>query len=258
MRRGRSAPWIRDDAGRASAASERPHLALVHLRRARAARSRSRRFRASAAGRSTGWRTRRGKRATSAFPASRCSPTRPANLRSEDAREALNPDNLICRAIKAIKDAVPEVGVLTDVALDPYTAHGHDGLTDEHGRVLNDETTEVLVEQALVQAGGGRRHRRPVGHDGRPRRRDPRGAGARGLFRRRDHGLCRQICLGLLRPVPRRGRLARPAEGRQARLPDGPGQRRRGAARSRARHRRGRGHGDGEAGPALSRRARAG
>ena len=82
-------------------------------------------------------------------------PNTPADLRSEDAREALNPGNLICRAIKAIKDAVPEVGVLTDVALDPYTAHGHDGLTDERGRVLNDETTKVLVEQALVQAAAG-------------------------------------------------------------------------------------------------------
>ena len=56
--------------------------------------------------------------------------------------EALNSDNLICRAIKAIKDAVPEIGVLTDVALDPYTAHGHDGLTDEAGNVINDDTVE--------------------------------------------------------------------------------------------------------------------
>ena len=82
-------------------------------------------------------------------------PNTPANLRSEDAREAFNPDNLICSAIRAIKDAVPEVGVLTDVALDPYTAHGHDGLTDDRGRVLNDETSAVLVEQALVQAAAG-------------------------------------------------------------------------------------------------------
>ena len=58
-------------------------------------------------------------------------PNTPAKLRSEDASEALNRDNLICRAIRAIKDAVPEIGVLTDVALDPYTAHGHDGLTDD-------------------------------------------------------------------------------------------------------------------------------
>ena len=61
----------------------------------------------------------------------------------EDAREALNADNLICRAIKAIKDAVPEVLVLTDVALDPYTAHGHDGLTDEAGNVINDDTASA-------------------------------------------------------------------------------------------------------------------
>ncbi len=82
-------------------------------------------------------------------------PNTPANLRSEDAAEALNPDNLICRAIKAIKDAVPDIGVLTDVALDPYTAHGHDGLVDDRGCVRNDDTTKVLVDQALVQAAAG-------------------------------------------------------------------------------------------------------
>ena len=82
-------------------------------------------------------------------------PNTPGDLRGEEAREALNPDNLICRAIKTLKDAVPEVGVLTDVALDPYTAHGHDGLTDDKGRVLNDETVAVLVQQALVQALAG-------------------------------------------------------------------------------------------------------
>ncbi|HEX6219138.1 MAG TPA: porphobilinogen synthase, partial [Sphingomicrobium sp.] len=71
------------------------------------------------------------------------------------AGEALNPDNLICRAIKAIKDAVPDIGVLTDVALDPYTSHGHDGLAGENGDVLNDETVAVLAQQALVQASAG-------------------------------------------------------------------------------------------------------
>ena len=82
-------------------------------------------------------------------------PNTPASLRSEDGGEALNRDNLICRAIKAIKDAVPEIGVLTDVALDPYTSHGHDGLVDERGCVRNDETTAVLTEQALLQAEAG-------------------------------------------------------------------------------------------------------
>ncbi len=82
-------------------------------------------------------------------------PNTPRELRTADAREALNPDNLICRAIGAVKDAAPEVGVLTDVALDPYTADGHDGLTDSAGYVLNDETSKILVEQALVQAAAG-------------------------------------------------------------------------------------------------------
>ena len=82
-------------------------------------------------------------------------PNTPRELRSERGEEALNPDNLMCRAIRAIKAAVPEVGILTDVALDPYTAHGHDGLIDAAGYVLNDETTEQLVGQALVQARAG-------------------------------------------------------------------------------------------------------
>ena len=82
-------------------------------------------------------------------------PNTPNDLRTGDAREALNSDNLICRAIKAIKDEVPEIGVLTDVALDPYTAHGHDGLTDAAGNVINDDTVKVLADQALVQAEAG-------------------------------------------------------------------------------------------------------
>lgn len=82
-------------------------------------------------------------------------PNTPEQLRTDDGREALNPDNLMCRAIRAIKDAVPEIGVLTDVALDPYTAHGHDGLIDARGYVLNDETKAVLVEQAVNQARAG-------------------------------------------------------------------------------------------------------
>jgi porphobilinogen synthase len=82
-------------------------------------------------------------------------PNTPETLRTDDAQEALNRDNLICRGIKAIKDAVPEIGVLTDVALDPYTSHGHDGLVDGIGNVINDDTVKVLVDQALVQAEAG-------------------------------------------------------------------------------------------------------
>jgi porphobilinogen synthase len=84
-------------------------------------------------------------------------PNTPEQLRTERAEEALNPDNLICRAIRAIKDAAPEIGVLTDVALDPYTAHGHDGIVDNAGYVINDETVDILVGQALVQADAGDR-----------------------------------------------------------------------------------------------------
>jgi porphobilinogen synthase len=75
-------------------------------------------------------------------------------LRDDDGSEALNPSNLVCRAIRAIKDAVPEIGILCDVALDPYTSHGHDGLIGE-GRILNDETVAVLVQQAMVEAEAG-------------------------------------------------------------------------------------------------------
>lgn len=83
-------------------------------------------------------------------------PNTPRALRTDDGKEALNPDNLMCRATKAIKDALgDEIGVLTDVALDPYTAHGHDGLVDDKGYVLNDATSAVLVKQALNQAKAG-------------------------------------------------------------------------------------------------------
>jgi len=75
-------------------------------------------------------------------------------LRDETGSEALRPDNLVCRAIRAIKQAVPEIGILCDVALDPYTSHGHDGLLRD-GVILNDETVAVLVRQALVEAEAG-------------------------------------------------------------------------------------------------------
>ena len=76
------------------------------------------------------------------------------SLKTPDGREATNESNLICRAVRAIKRAVPEIGVLCDVALDPYTTHGHDGVLVE-GCVANDETLDILVRQALVQAAAG-------------------------------------------------------------------------------------------------------
>ena len=88
------------------------------------------------------------------IPAVALFPRVPENKRSEDGREAYNPDNLVCRALSHIKAAVPEVGLIADVALDPYTTHGHDGLLED-GLVLNDATVDVLVRQALVQAQAG-------------------------------------------------------------------------------------------------------
>ena len=83
-------------------------------------------------------------------------PNTPAEKRSDDGAEALNPDNLMCRAIKAVRDACgSDIGILTDIALDPYTSHGQDGLLDDHGYVVNDDTVAVLVDQALVQAEAG-------------------------------------------------------------------------------------------------------
>ncbi len=83
-------------------------------------------------------------------------PNTQPDRRSHDGREALNPDNLMCRAIRAIRDACgDDIGVLTDVALDPYTSHGQDGLIDEAGYVLNDATVEMLVGQTLNQAAAG-------------------------------------------------------------------------------------------------------
>jgi porphobilinogen synthase len=76
------------------------------------------------------------------------------SLRDETGSEALNPDNLVCRAIRAIKKEVPDIGVLCDVALDPFTSHGHDGLIRD-GVILNDETVAVLIKQSLVQAEAG-------------------------------------------------------------------------------------------------------
>ncbi|MFO6431235.1 porphobilinogen synthase [Erythrobacter sp. W302b] len=83
-------------------------------------------------------------------------PNTPRELRSDDGAEAHNPDNLMCQAIRAIKDACGDsIGVLTDVALDPYTSHGQDGLVNDAGYVVNDETVAMLVDQAVNQANAG-------------------------------------------------------------------------------------------------------
>jgi porphobilinogen synthase len=81
-------------------------------------------------------------------------PQTPSSLKTEDGREALNSGNLVCRAVRAIKSAVPQIGVMCDVALDPYTSHGHDGLLRD-GDVHNDATIDMLVRQSLVQVEAG-------------------------------------------------------------------------------------------------------
>ena len=88
-------------------------------------------------------------------PAVALFPVTPAAAKSLDAREAFNPDGLAQRAVRALKAAHPELGVITDVALDPFTTHGQDGLIDDSGYVMNDETVEVLVKQALSHAEAG-------------------------------------------------------------------------------------------------------
>ncbi|EMD82188.1 porphobilinogen synthase [Pacificimonas flava] len=82
-------------------------------------------------------------------------PNTPPDARSEDGREAVNPDNLMARACRAVKDAGIPIGLLTDVALDPYTSHGHDGLLSGDGRILNDESLDILAAQAVNQARAG-------------------------------------------------------------------------------------------------------
>ena len=89
------------------------------------------------------------------IPAVALFPVTPANAKSEFAEEAFNPNGLAQRAVRAIKDAVPEMGVITDVALDPFTTHGQDGIIDREGYVLNDRTVETLVKQALSHAEAG-------------------------------------------------------------------------------------------------------
>ena len=93
--------------------------------------------------------------ATLGVPAMALFPVTPASAKSERAEAAYDPDGLAQRAVKTLKDAVPDMGLITDVALDPFTLHGQDGLMDAQGYVVNDETVEILVKQALSHAEAG-------------------------------------------------------------------------------------------------------
>ena len=140
------------------------------------------------------------------IPAIALFPYTDPKLRTEDGREAFNRDNLVCRATRAIRKAGLDVGVLLDVALDPYTSHGHDGLMRD-GEIVNDETLEALVRQSLVQAEAGCDIIAPSdmmdGRVGAIRK----ALEAAGYRQRADHGVRGQVRLGVLRPVPRCGRL---------------------------------------------------
>ncbi len=157
------------------------------------------------------------------IPAIALFPNTEPSLRDEEASEACNPANLVCRAVRAIKSSVPEIGIICDVALDPYTSHGHDGLLSD-GEIDNDRTVEVLVRQALVQAEAGCDIVAPSDMmDGR--------IGAirealetSGLAHTQILAYAAKYASAFYGPVPRCGRLRRPAQGRQARLPDGSGQ----------------------------------
>jgi porphobilinogen synthase len=89
------------------------------------------------------------------IPAIALFPVTPANKKSDNAAEAYNPDGLAQRSVRALKKAFPELGIITDVALDPFTTHGQDGLINQDGHVINDETIAVLVKQALSHAEAG-------------------------------------------------------------------------------------------------------
>lgn len=88
------------------------------------------------------------------IPAVAVFPATPSELKTEDAQEALNPENLVCRAVRAIKQACPQLGIICDVALDPYSSHGQDGLVVD-GYVVNDQTLDILCQQAVIQADAG-------------------------------------------------------------------------------------------------------
>lgn len=152
-------------------------------------------------------------------------PSIDASLKTPDGREAANPDGLIPRVVRSLKEHFPELGVMCDVALDPYTTHGQDGLIDETGFILNDETIEMLVKQMLAQAQAGADIVAPSDMmDGRIGIiRDA--LGSPWLDLHKDHGLFRQVRLLLLRPVQRCGRLCfQPRKEQQGRLSAGSGQ----------------------------------
>ena len=177
---------------------------------------------------------------------------------SKDPRgsEAYAEDGIVQQAARAVKETIPDLLVITDVCLCQYTSHGHCGLVED-GRVKNDASVELLARVALSHMESGADIVAPSDMmDGR--------VGAiretldeAGYTETPHHGVLREVRLGVLRAVPRGGGST-PQFGDRRSLPDGPGQRRRGPARSGTRRRRGRRHRHGQAGPSVPRRHRPG
>ncbi len=161
-------------------------------------------------------------------PAVALFPVTPPAAKSDDAAEAFNPDGLAQRAVRELKRQLPDLGVITDVALDPFTSHGQDGLIDASGYVLNDETVEVLVKQALSHAEAGADVVAPSDMmDGRigAIRDALEAAGHRNT---RILAYAAKYASSFLRPVSRcRGLSGQSGRWQQIQLPDGPGQQRR-------------------------------
>ena len=143
------------------------------------------------------------------IPAVALFPVVSPDKKSLQAEEAYHRKGLAQTATRALKEHFPELGVITDVALDPFTSHGQDGVVDENGYVMNDETVEILVRQAISHAEAGADVVAPSdmmdGRIGQIRQ----ALEKEGHVKHPHHGLLRQICIQLLRPIPRCGRLCR-------------------------------------------------
>ena len=176
------------------------------------------------------------------------------SLRDEQGSEAVNADNLVCQSVRAIKKEFPDIGILCDVALDPYTSHGHDGLLED-GRILNDETVAVLVRQALVQAEAGCDIIAPSDMmDGRVGaiREALDGAGFQDV---QIMAYAAKYASAFYGPFRDAIGSAKTLTGDKRTYQMDSANSDEALARGRARHRRGRRHGDGQARHALSRRA---
>ena len=251
LRRNRRHDWSRRLVARAPTDGERSDLAGIHSRRREPADGHSLDAGRRAAVASICWSRRWAKPRNWAFPRSLCSRRPIPQKKSPEAEEAVNPENLVCRAVRAIKAAHGDaIGVMCDVALDPYTSHGHDGLLRD-GYVVNDETVEVLCRQAVVQAEAGCDVIAPSdmmdGRIGAVRRR----------WTRRVSTASRSCPTPPSTPRRSTARSATRSARRQTWGGDkqtyqmDPANARRSAARSGLGHRRRRRHGDGQAGHAL-------